>query len=150
MYLLNPMTKGFKKIPTPMIDTSFWLDLGFCFDFISNDYKLLRIVQSDVSDYGYFTFVLEAELYSTKTNSWKGIQVPKTVKKIFLGHILNVLILKMRYCILKMVKSFCHLIHIMRCLEYIGFLSLCTIKESQMCWILMVLLQWSLNQYVMD
>lgn len=81
IYLWNPMTKGFKKLPTPKIDASFRLDLGFCFDSILNDFKLLRIVQSDVSYDGYITFALKAELYSTNANSWKIIKVPKTVQK---------------------------------------------------------------------
>ncbi|XP_074358291.1 putative F-box protein At1g12855 [Apium graveolens] len=82
IYLLNPLTRGFKILPTPKIDAFYRIDLGFCFDSISNDYKLLRIMQSDVSNYGRFTFVLKAELYSANANSWKKIKVPKAVTKI--------------------------------------------------------------------
>ncbi|KAK1382679.1 hypothetical protein POM88_020414 [Heracleum sosnowskyi] len=82
IYLWNPLTMGFRELPTPNIQARFRLDLGFCFDSVFNDYKLLRIVQSDVSYYGYFTSVLKAELYSTNSNSWKRIRVPKKVKKV--------------------------------------------------------------------
>lgn len=76
LYLWNPLTKRFKQLPVPNIKTVCALVVGFCFDSVSDDYKVLRIVLSDV------TAVIETELYSTNANSWKGIQLPETVEKV--------------------------------------------------------------------
>ncbi|KAK1372959.1 hypothetical protein POM88_029152 [Heracleum sosnowskyi] len=76
IYLWNPLTKQFKTLPTPKKQVNFpQLDLGFGFDSISNDYKLFRIVWSDILFDNYaITYVLKVELYSTKANFWKEIQ----------------------------------------------------------------------------
>ncbi|KAK1385708.1 hypothetical protein POM88_023443 [Heracleum sosnowskyi] len=61
-------------LPAPNKDLSgsnVYLGLGF--DSISNDYKLLRI--------GFrYNPGVQAELYSSKADSWKEIQIPKTIK----------------------------------------------------------------------
>ncbi|KAK1382678.1 hypothetical protein POM88_020413 [Heracleum sosnowskyi] len=78
LYLWNPLMKRFKELPVPNIQAHCALDVGFCFDSVSNDYKVLRIVLSDV------TSAIEAELYSTNANSWREIQLPATVEKVLL------------------------------------------------------------------
>ncbi|KAK1393192.1 hypothetical protein POM88_012248 [Heracleum sosnowskyi] len=84
IHLWNPSTKQFKILPTPKIQAHcFNLDLGFCFDSVSKDYKLLRVVSNNFSSDGIVTSVLEAELYSANADSWKKIQVPKTVKSFW-------------------------------------------------------------------
>ncbi|XP_074325412.1 F-box protein CPR1-like [Apium graveolens] len=77
IYLWNPSTKQFKMLPAPNKNLSgLHVFLGLGFDSISNDYKLLRI--------GFqYPRGVEAELYSLKANSWKEIQVPKTLLYTF-------------------------------------------------------------------
>ncbi|XP_017244981.1 putative F-box protein At3g17480 isoform X1 [Daucus carota subsp. sativus] len=71
IYIWNPLTKLLKLLPRPSKNLKIYrglLALGF--DPISNDYKLLRIAG------------VEAELYSSKADSWKHVQVPETLKAL--------------------------------------------------------------------
>ncbi|KAK1399676.1 hypothetical protein POM88_009539 [Heracleum sosnowskyi] len=85
MYLGNPMTRRFKKLPPPSEeeDCEEFL-LGFGFDDISNDYKILRISQvpelEDEEDDDSIICALQAEMYSANEDSWKEIQIPETLK----------------------------------------------------------------------
>lgn len=47
---------------------------GFGYDSVSDDYKLVRILHSDVSN------MVEAELYSANADCWKEIELPKAVQ----------------------------------------------------------------------
>lgn len=84
LYIWNPFTKLFKSLPYPQkkLLTKAPLDhLGFGFDCISNDYKILRIVFDNfVIDLFGNSPVLVAQLYSANADSWKEIEVPKTIK----------------------------------------------------------------------
>ncbi|XP_074362777.1 F-box protein CPR1-like [Apium graveolens] len=90
IYLGNPMTRRFKKLPPPSdkLDDEYCL-LGFGFDDISNDYKILRVSVlykmedvDDADDDGYDVLfcVLRAEMYSENDDSWKQIQIPETLE----------------------------------------------------------------------
>ena len=87
IYLGNPMTRRFKKLPPPsqQPDSDDFL-LGFGFDDISNDYKILRISQvyelEGVDDDGYDIeyCAFGAEMYSANDDSWKQIQIPETLE----------------------------------------------------------------------
>ncbi|XP_017254743.1 F-box protein CPR1-like [Daucus carota subsp. sativus] len=74
MFLGNPMTRGFKKLPTPRIIAAIpnWCKIGFGFDDVSRDYKIIRVVV-DRKDTG---FSVEAEMYSVNEDWWKEIRVP--------------------------------------------------------------------------
>ncbi|KAK1354191.1 hypothetical protein POM88_047447 [Heracleum sosnowskyi] len=65
-----------------IINTSSTLHhLGFGFDSISNDYKILRIVFANFFDDIFNDCPgLVAQLYSANADSWKEIEVPKTIK----------------------------------------------------------------------
>ncbi|KAL1802086.1 hypothetical protein ACET3Z_030733 [Daucus carota] len=63
-----------KLLPPPSKNLKIYRGLvALGFDPISNDYKLLRITT---------TPGVEAELYSSKADSWKHVQVPKTLKAL--------------------------------------------------------------------
>ncbi|KAK1399680.1 hypothetical protein POM88_009543 [Heracleum sosnowskyi] len=85
VYLGNPVTRQFKKLPPPseQEDCEEFL-LGFGFDDISNDYKILRISkeleQEDEEDDDTMMYALQAELYSANGDSWKQIQIPETLE----------------------------------------------------------------------
>lgn len=71
-YLWNPSTKQCRMLPAPNKNLSRWdVFLGLGFDSFSNDYKLLRIGSR------FPPRRIQAELYSSKANSWKEIQIPK-------------------------------------------------------------------------
>nr|XP_017254772.1 PREDICTED: F-box/kelch-repeat protein At3g06240-like [Daucus carota subsp. sativus] len=74
IFLGNPMTRRFKKLPTPQKKSVIpdWCKIGFGFDDVSRDYKIIRFV-SDRKDTGYS---IEAEMYSADVDSWKEIRVP--------------------------------------------------------------------------
>ncbi|KAK1392728.1 hypothetical protein POM88_011784 [Heracleum sosnowskyi] len=77
--LWNPTTRQSKQILAPEKHSRYHeLNLGFGFDSISNDYKILMIVRSKLSTDGHFTSVLEGKLYSSNADSWKEIHVPQS------------------------------------------------------------------------
>ncbi|KAK1354098.1 hypothetical protein POM88_047354 [Heracleum sosnowskyi] len=83
-YIWNPSTRRIKILPAPNKRSIYFEPgVGFGFDPVSGDYKILRLVRrSDDSDSDSFPqFVIEAELYSTSTDSWKDISVPETLKR---------------------------------------------------------------------
>ncbi|KAL7590489.1 F-box protein At3g07870 [Lactuca sativa] len=69
--LWNPATRVFKDLPVSPIDRPqagpIKVVLGFAFDDVTNDYKVLRIVY-----YGYP--LNQVEMYSLNTNTWKEIK----------------------------------------------------------------------------
>ncbi|KAK1362724.1 hypothetical protein POM88_047198 [Heracleum sosnowskyi] len=77
----NPMTRRFKKVPPP----SEYADcenalLGFGFDDISNDYKILKISEfPEEDDDDSVICALQAEMYSVNDDSWKKIGIPETL-----------------------------------------------------------------------
>lgn len=81
IYLWNPMIKRSKILPTPKIK-AYWIgNIGFGFDSISNDYKVLRIALTKGSS--NLLSVSEVEVYSANADSWKEIRVPKIFENIY-------------------------------------------------------------------
>ncbi|XP_074332724.1 F-box/kelch-repeat protein At2g43270-like [Apium graveolens] len=89
IYLWNPFTKRLKKLPTPnkiqypkRIKFS---NIGLGFDSISNDYKILRMVEFSFGPLDRLgNRILEVEVYSSNADSWKEIPLPETVRSIML------------------------------------------------------------------
>ncbi|XP_017254753.1 F-box protein CPR1-like [Daucus carota subsp. sativus] len=79
IYLGNPSTRQFKKLPTPpkKTDLRYWFMVGFGFDDVSGDYKIIRIV----CKCKHISYNIEAEMYSAKEDSWKKIKVPEGLEK---------------------------------------------------------------------
>lgn len=74
-YLWNPSTRRLQIFPAPNKPTQYFEPgIGFGFDPVSGDYKILRIV----SDYD---LVRNFELYSVNDDSWKDIEVPETLQR---------------------------------------------------------------------
>ncbi|KAK1358309.1 hypothetical protein POM88_051565 [Heracleum sosnowskyi] len=75
VYIWNPSTRRFKILPAPNKRSKYFEPgIGFGFDPVSGDYKILRIVI-------HSNFVTEAELYSSNDDSWKDIEIPETLQK---------------------------------------------------------------------
>ncbi|XVF78144.1 hypothetical protein PTKIN_Ptkin14bG0105700 [Pterospermum kingtungense] len=71
--LWNPIIKKFVRPPKPYIcSLPYKISVGFGFDSIRDDYKVLKITKKNVLDK-----YVEVELYSLKTNSWKILDPPK-------------------------------------------------------------------------
>lgn len=74
--LWNPVTKQCKKLPHPDLnahvdDLPVWtVSVGFCYDAVKNDYKIVRIVSSE-----QLNPQTRVELYATSSNSWREIVV---------------------------------------------------------------------------
>ncbi|XP_017254760.2 putative F-box protein At3g16210 [Daucus carota subsp. sativus] len=83
IFLGNPMTRQFKKVPTPQKQTagsfSIGCKLGFGFDDVSQDYKIIRFV----CDHKDSSYSIEAEMYSANEDSWKEIRVPIGLETTF-------------------------------------------------------------------
>ncbi|GMJ01511.1 CONSTITUTIVE EXPRESSER OF PR GENES 1, CONSTITUTIVE EXPRESSER OF PR GENES 30 [Hibiscus trionum] len=75
LYLWNPSTKKSQMLPvneigfTPEVFSAPHVVYGFAYDHISDDYKLLRIVQSSCLVVDFFES--EVMVYSLKTNYWR-------------------------------------------------------------------------------
>lgn len=66
LYLWNPATKQSKIIPSPKLDSGVFRDsLGFGFDQIGDDFKIVRVVLP----------YLYAEVYSANMNVWRLVEV---------------------------------------------------------------------------
>ncbi|KAK1358343.1 F-box domain-containing protein [Heracleum sosnowskyi] len=81
LYIWNPLTRLFKLILPSKIfphysNVGFAKNLGFGFDSVSNDYKILRVVLGGYSYSGGNVSVMVAELYSVNADSWKEIRIP--------------------------------------------------------------------------
>jgi F-box interacting protein len=92
--LWNPSTRKHQRLPTmPVEDPKGdvkprrYTFYGFGPDPISDDYKVVRMVQF-VGDNGFFS--AEVKVYSLKTNSWRGIkELPYYIRYLFqLGYLL--------------------------------------------------------------
>lgn len=111
-FIWNPLTKQLKILPTPEKPAkNCGVMLGFGFDFISTQYKILWMVFGEVP----FRSVLEAELYSVSGDSWKVIQVPDALRSFWPATNSN-LVHANGYCIWKVLWSYWPLIYIVRCL----------------------------------
>ncbi|XP_017238944.1 putative F-box protein At4g38870 [Daucus carota subsp. sativus] len=79
-YLWNPLTKQCKQLPTfprnqkPIVNVHHAGNIAFCFDTISNDYKVLRLLCELLTTGGLPVL----QLYSTNTNSWQEIYINDT------------------------------------------------------------------------
>ncbi|KAL1819083.1 hypothetical protein ACET3Z_013952 [Daucus carota] len=71
LYVWNPSIKRFKMLPTPnLITRTSAIKLGFGYDSVCDDYKVVRILVSSDSN------VVEAELYSANEDRWRDVEVP--------------------------------------------------------------------------
>ncbi|KAK1398891.1 hypothetical protein POM88_008754 [Heracleum sosnowskyi] len=73
VYLWNPSIRKCKKIPIPPRHTSMFVSfkLGFGYDSISDDYKVVRFVYYHKTDE-----VMIVQVYSANANSWKAFREP--------------------------------------------------------------------------
>ncbi|KAK1379984.1 hypothetical protein POM88_026728 [Heracleum sosnowskyi] len=77
----NPCTRQFKMLPVSEKKAELIpLYLGFGFDAIGNDYKILRIAFAEGC-----SFEAEAELYSANADSWKEVLVPEIEESFWHG-----------------------------------------------------------------
>lgn len=80
--LWNPSTKGYKYLPVPLYNlqacqkaypaTKGFVSLGFGFDSLSNDYRVVRIINQGNSQ-------VQVELYSANADLWEEIKVQKPI-----------------------------------------------------------------------
>ncbi|KAK1354513.1 hypothetical protein POM88_047769 [Heracleum sosnowskyi] len=85
IFLWNPSTKQYKILPKkPKRETLIPMCLGFGFDSISNDYKVLSFSLLPVSQDGLDRYVPKAEMYSANADSWVEIEVPPTFKTSYI------------------------------------------------------------------
>ncbi|XWS52817.1 hypothetical protein CRYUN_Cryun11dG0104700 [Craigia yunnanensis] len=86
--LWNPSTREFKILPRsslhlylPNIESTSFGCLGFGFDSITDDYKVVRFVTNYFDENGeeglLGDWIHQVELYSLKSDSWKEISVPE-------------------------------------------------------------------------
>nr|XP_017250516.1 PREDICTED: putative F-box protein At3g10430 [Daucus carota subsp. sativus] len=84
LYIWNPLMRMDKLLPLAHYARLGVVNkIGFGFDPLSSDYKILRVVfgrLSDLLDNGEKKEGMVAELYSFNANSWKPIQVPKEMQ----------------------------------------------------------------------
>nr|XP_017221690.1 PREDICTED: F-box/WD-40 repeat-containing protein 1-like [Daucus carota subsp. sativus] len=82
----NPCTRQYKMLSVPNYANRFFTCLGFGFDSVGNDYKILRLVKKVDNDLRGFVVRIykpEAFLYSAKADIWKKIHIPDTIKRSF-------------------------------------------------------------------
>ncbi|KAK3025749.1 hypothetical protein RJ639_040441 [Escallonia herrerae] len=77
--LCNPSIRDFKVLPTPFFNYpkglfSSTMGVGFGFDPLSNEYKVIRIAElhEDDESWGYRFHSVIVEIYNLSTNSWRG------------------------------------------------------------------------------
>ncbi|WOG94799.1 hypothetical protein DCAR_0314096 [Daucus carota subsp. sativus] len=78
IYIWNPSTRQGKELPRPKIQDHYMvlICIGFYFDSVSKDYKILRLVFAYPRKNARQTrSSLRVEIYSTKSDSWSEIQV---------------------------------------------------------------------------
>ena len=83
----NPCTRQYKMFSVPNYAFGVWHCLGFGFDSIGNNYKILWIVTKVVRDLRGFIVSMnlkpEAQLYSAKADTWKKFRIPDTIRISF-------------------------------------------------------------------
>ncbi|WOH12799.1 hypothetical protein DCAR_0832307 [Daucus carota subsp. sativus] len=82
----NPCTRQYKMLSVPSYANRAVTCLGFGFDYVGNDYKILRIVTKIAQDLrGLIVKICkpEALLYSANADTWKKIRIPDTIKISF-------------------------------------------------------------------
>ncbi|KAL1834514.1 hypothetical protein ACET3Z_004165 [Daucus carota] len=79
-YIGNPMTRQFKKLPSPPKepDSRLWRMVGFGFDDVSDDYKFIRFFVKGIHSRSYR---IKAEMYSVNEDTWKEVKVPEGLEK---------------------------------------------------------------------
>ena len=70
VYLWNPSIRKFKKLPDTCLSWLHHPKLGFGYDSLNNDYKVVRISRSRIKD---MMPPLEVEVYTLSLDSWKRI-----------------------------------------------------------------------------
>ncbi|KAL1814392.1 hypothetical protein ACET3Z_016966 [Daucus carota] len=83
LYIWNPLIRMGKLLPRAhYLHLEIVNKIGFGFDSLSSDYKILRVVFGRFSDLfdGEEEEGIVAELYSFNAESWKSIQVPKEMQ----------------------------------------------------------------------
>ncbi|XP_071703444.1 F-box/kelch-repeat protein At3g06240-like isoform X2 [Rutidosis leptorrhynchoides] len=72
--LWNPATRVFKDLPDSPNEHSLMFGLGFGFDGVVKDYKVLRFAHR-------YNGPIQAEMYSLRTNSWREITTPAELQR---------------------------------------------------------------------
>ncbi|XP_021766782.1 F-box protein CPR30-like isoform X1 [Chenopodium quinoa] len=77
--LFNPTTRTFQKIPLGSLGVqefreSHWVDFGFGFDEIGNDYKIVRVDQLHNVNQDEGLAPREVQVFSLKANLWKKVE----------------------------------------------------------------------------
>lgn len=86
LYIWNPCTRQIKMLPVPnSANYPVPIYLGFGFDSIANDYKILRIAKLRIRvPLGFIVSSKPgAQLYSANADSWKNIHVPMNIRTSF-------------------------------------------------------------------
>ncbi|XP_026429251.1 F-box/kelch-repeat protein At3g06240-like [Papaver somniferum] len=68
-YIWNPATEVYKSIPMPREVKSLRRGYGFCYDYRTEDYKLVRVVVDWASKCS------DVDVYTVSSNSWKTTQI---------------------------------------------------------------------------
>lgn len=101
IYLFNPFTRMYKKLPLfndqPPADDEFEVepfrvDVEFGFDCVSHDFKVLRIEYDTIGDMVQPLTVRGVNLYSLKSDSWKEVAVRITLPSLVCYAFIPVLI----------------------------------------------------------
>ena len=81
VYLWNPSVRKFKKLPDTCLSRLHHAKLGFGYDSLNNDYKVVRISRSRVK----VMPPLEVEVYTLSSDSWKriGLGIPWRPNVVF-------------------------------------------------------------------
>ncbi|KAK6263681.1 hypothetical protein SCA6_019115 [Theobroma cacao] len=82
--LYNPIVRVHKIIPEstlpgPESRSVGHVFLGFGYDSVNNDYKVVRVVSSDCHKEGKLVSSVKAEVYTLGMNSWKEVAIPPGV-----------------------------------------------------------------------
>ncbi|KAL8122778.1 putative F-box protein At4g09190 [Apium graveolens] len=86
-YIWNPLTRLFKMLPQSKLGLHlsgvrlFVTNLGFGFDSVSKDYKILRVRVGRYLCDGNEVSVTVAEVYSVNAGSWKEFRVPEEMQR---------------------------------------------------------------------
>ncbi|KAH7846833.1 hypothetical protein Vadar_018674 [Vaccinium darrowii] len=81
--LCNPSIKEFRVIPQPSYKNDHFCNLGFGFDPLQNDYKVVRFAVRS-RNFNIKGFDEKVEIYNMRTDSWREVDTESPVKSGFL------------------------------------------------------------------
>jgi len=81
--LCNPSMKEFRVIPQPSYKNDHFCNLGFGFDPLKNDYKVVRFAVRS-RNFDIKGFDEKVEIYNMRTDSWREVDTESPVKSGFL------------------------------------------------------------------